>query len=131
MPHPDLNAKKPKRKRGAQPGNTNALKHGFYSRRFNKIETQDLEASNLDDLSGEIALLRVFTRRVFELAQDVDDLDRAVHLLSVFSRAVGKLSSAQRTRAFLRSLGHDETNQAIQQAITEVAMELSLDVGGG
>ena len=128
MPQFNLNPKVPRRKRGGQPGNTNALKHGFYSRRFNKIETQDLESSNLDDLSGEIALLRVFTRRVFELAQDVDDLDRAVHLLSVFSLSVGKLSSAQRTRAFLRSLGHDETAQAIQQALAEIAVELSLEV---
>ena len=126
MPQPELKPKE--RKRGAQPGNTNALKHGFYSRRFNKIETQDLESSNLDDLSGEIALLRVFTRRVFELAQDVDDLDRAVHLLSVFSLSVGKLSSAQRTRAFLRSLGHDEMAQTLQQALAEIAVEMSLEV---
>ena len=131
MPQPDLDPKKLKRKPGAQPGNTNALKHGFYSRRFNKIENQDLESSSLDDLSGEIALLRVFTRRVFELAQDVDDLDQAVHLLSVFSLSVGKLSSAQRTRAFIRSLGHDETTQAIHQAITEIARELSLDGEAG
>jgi len=131
MSKSNLNPKDRPRKPGAQLGNTNALKHGFYSRRFNKIETRDLDASSLDDLSGEIALLRVFTRRVFELAQDLDDLDRAVHLLSVFSLSVGRLSSAQRTRAFIRSLGQDETAQALQQALTEVAQELSLSVGGG
>ena len=27
---------------GAQPGNTNALKHGFYSRRFSNSECLDL-----------------------------------------------------------------------------------------
>ena len=28
----------PKRPRGAQPGNTNALKHGFYAQRFSQLE---------------------------------------------------------------------------------------------
>ena len=33
----------PKRPRGAQPGNTNALKHGFYSQRFSQLElTEDI-----------------------------------------------------------------------------------------
>ena len=30
--------------RGAQPKNTNALKHGFYSRRFNSTESLDLQS---------------------------------------------------------------------------------------
>jgi hypothetical protein len=113
------------RKRGTQPGNTNALKHGFYSRRFNKIEQKDLESSRSYDLSSEIALLRVFTRRVFDLAQYVEDLDRLVHLLNVISHAVGRLSSVQRTRAFLRSLGHDQSASAIQQALAELTTEIS------
>jgi hypothetical protein len=32
-----------KRKRGGQPGNGNALRHGFYSRRFTRQEVEDLE----------------------------------------------------------------------------------------
>jgi hypothetical protein len=34
----------PPRKRGAQPSNTNALKHGFYSRQFQQLELAVLPA---------------------------------------------------------------------------------------
>ena len=34
----------PSRKRGAQPGNTNALKHGFYARAYRSGELNDLDA---------------------------------------------------------------------------------------
>jgi hypothetical protein len=67
---------KPKRKRGAQPGNTNALKHGFYSHRFNNLEISDLNTALSDGLTDEIALLRVIIRRVFEYADtDAQDLE--------------------------------------------------------
>ena len=47
----------PKRKRGGQPCNTNALKHGFYSHRFNNLELADLGTALSDGLTDEIALL--------------------------------------------------------------------------
>ena len=49
------------RTRGAQPGNLNALKHGYYSRALTKAQQLLLEHARrlpADDLSGEIALLR-------------------------------------------------------------------------
>ncbi len=33
------------KRRGGQPGNVNAVKHGFYSRRFHEIEAADQEAA--------------------------------------------------------------------------------------
>lgn len=49
-----------KRKRGGQPGNQNARKHGFYSSRMNRKETRDLNlALNRGDVEKEIAALRV------------------------------------------------------------------------
>ena len=41
-----------KRNRGAQPGNVNALKHGFYSQQFRNGELADLDSfedTNLQD----------------------------------------------------------------------------------
>ena len=49
-------------------GNTNALKHGLYSRRFTDTEKQLLKKMDVDDLRQEIALLRVV----------VDDRERDV-----------------------------------------------------
>ena len=62
---PKLNIK---RKSGGQPGNLNAFKHGFYSRRFRALELSDLSEVLTDNLDDEIALLRVIIRRVFEMA---------------------------------------------------------------
>src|SRR4030065_478297 len=51
--------KKPKRKKGGQPGNQNARKHGFYSSKFNQEEKFEFRlAAGMEGISEEIALLR-------------------------------------------------------------------------
>lgn len=60
-------AKQPaKRKRGGQPGNTNAFKHGFYTKNFSLAERRGLQAADGIVLGDEIALLRVLIRRFAE-----------------------------------------------------------------
>ena len=50
----------PPKKSGGQPGNRNARKHGFYSRRLSPQEQADLEeAKGMDLLDEEMAVLRV------------------------------------------------------------------------
>jgi hypothetical protein len=56
------------RRPGGQPGNRNALKHGFYSKLFKPGELDDLNAVLADGLTDEIAMLRVVVRRLFALA---------------------------------------------------------------
>lgn len=56
------------RERGGQPGNRNALKHGFFSSQFTKQEKENLNLL-ADDLTTEIAMLRVVTRRFLRLAK--------------------------------------------------------------
>jgi hypothetical protein len=74
------------RKRGAQPGNLNALKHGYYSRALTKAQQLLLEralAIPADDLSGEIALLRQRLFTLLEAAPDkVDTLCEAMRTLA-------------------------------------------------
>jgi hypothetical protein len=56
----------------APKGNTNALKHGFYSRRFKQQEIYDLDmlsGTDLPNLTSELDLLRVALLRTFEQAQ--------------------------------------------------------------
>lgn len=51
---------KEKRKRGAPPGNHNALKHGFYSKDFKGKDRFDFDlASGIEGIDAEIALLRL------------------------------------------------------------------------
>ena len=114
-------AKNKKRKRGAQPGNINALRHGFYSRQFKPSEAQDLEKTLSEGLHDEIAMLRVATRRAFELANQADDIDQAI-------KALGALGLASiRTSRLLKSqkeLGNgDQALSAVSTAISEVLKE--------
>jgi len=70
---------------GAQPGNSNALKHVFYSRRFSNSECLDLETLSQDGLGSEIAMLRIVARRVLDLSSGVEDLETAFKLLALLS----------------------------------------------
>jgi hypothetical protein len=56
----DSSKSKAKRSWGGQPGNVNALKHGFYSHTFRSEEREDLEAMLAEGVEEEIALLRVY-----------------------------------------------------------------------
>ena len=116
----------PRRKPGGQPGNTNALKHGFYSRRFRKLEHDDLDAIN-DDLDNEITLLRVYMRRLLDKAEEeeetIEDLKENLELLGLTSTRIAALL---RTRALLTGNQDETAHNAIQKALSEVITELQL-----
>jgi len=115
-----------KRKPGAQPRNTNALKHGFYSRRFRQLELFDLEDALKDGLNDEIALLRVIIRRVFAIASNEgQELETWFKALSTLGLAASRLASLLRTQ---RTLADDPSNvaSALSQAIGEVCDELGI-----
>jgi hypothetical protein len=108
------------RQPGAQPGNLNALKHGFYSRRFSDMERLDLEALMEDGLDSEIAMLRVATRRVFDLANGVESLEKASELLGTLSMAAGKLSGMLRVRALLGTKQPDFFRDILFQRLSDL-----------
>jgi hypothetical protein len=55
-----------KKKRGAQPGNKNSLKHGIYSSDTRFREARLLDTLPLTDLSPEINLYRALTDRYLD-----------------------------------------------------------------
>jgi hypothetical protein len=109
-----------KRKRGAQPGNQNALKHGFYSRAFRQLEMSDLQ-SVLAGLEGEIQAMRIFTRRVLDLADGVDDLKTAIQMLYALGTATNNTASLLKVHSKLS--GDGGMAEALSQAIREVLEE--------
>jgi hypothetical protein len=115
------------RKRGAPLGNTNALKHGFYSRKFKKREAADLQAALGEGLTDEIKLTRVLIRRVFEFLSDSSDLplEDAISGLTAISSANAKLASMLRTQQMLNS--HVDTSLAFSQALKEISDELGIN----
>ena len=92
----------PKRKRGAPKGNTNALKHGFYSKQLRTMRADGPLPEEITDrmgLSDEIAMLRLYTRRLIRMGAEIEDLDTAISLLRVLCLASTTLTRLLRTQA--------------------------------
>ena len=79
------------RKIGAQPGNQNARKHGFYSKVLTQSEKHALKtAEDLDGLDQEIAILRLKLRSLLAndgqnirlITQTVETLGKLYHIKS-------------------------------------------------
>ena len=105
-------------KRGGQPANLNALKHGFYASQYRLEELRKLEDLNEGDVTEEIALLQVLMKRVFvSLKDDIPLLDylRAVRVLSSADACLEKLN---RTRGL--SFGAPVLSDILLQALAEL-----------
>lgn len=77
------------RKRGAQPGNRNALKHGFYSRLFTTADKSRLDQISEGDLSSEIKLLRVSIYRLAShILKSTDHQELVAGLATVSSACI-------------------------------------------
>jgi integrase len=107
----------------AQPGNQNALKHGFFARRLPEIDPQDMQAAIAATLEGEIAALRVLLRRAFELAGDTDNPSDACRMLELFGRTTTRIARLLLDQKELQASALDDT---LHQALAEVAKELGL-----
>ncbi len=81
---------KSKRKRGGQPGNRNAVKHGYYSQAFKEADQVDLDmAAGVEGFDEEIALLR------FKIKKAMTE-DNAADLMPLV-KAAGALEKLIRT----------------------------------
>jgi hypothetical protein len=95
-----------KNKRGAQPGNRNAIKHGFYSDQFKQAEKMYLSLIQQADLTDEIELFRVQLRRYFEaetVALGHMDFETRLQSMHTFSLAIECFNRLVRTQAILNS----------------------------
>jgi hypothetical protein len=112
------------KKRGAQQGNKNAFKHGFYSKYFSAFESKALSDIPMTDMSGEIGLLRVnIDRFMAAYAASLEGLDYAERLagLRAITLAVGRLASLERIHvaATKRLMQYD----ALEKAFAEVPLD--------
>jgi hypothetical protein len=121
-----------KRSRGAQPGNTNALKHGFYTDLYTDLELTDLETALGKGLGDEIALMRVNIRRfvaAFDTKSNSDDpmsFEDASIFLTTLGSSMTRLSGLLRADKFLTGSDDSAVMQAIHAAITEFTEELKI-----
>ena len=116
------NEPKPQRKPGGQPGNQNALTHGFYARRLPQSQLDGLEDTTVRSLEDEIGVMRVFSRKVAELGAEVDDLDEAKSVLNSLANATGSINRMVRTHSRLPVL--DMSPEAmLREALLELELE--------
>lgn len=128
----DKDAKKP----GAQPGNKNALRHGFYANKFTQDENERLDGQQATDLTAEIALMRVFMDR---LAGQIDfdpiflndangNTLRDTHYLqqlNTMTAIATSLGTLSRTEYLIRGKS-EGVQKSILEALEIVRLELGL-----
>ena len=101
--HPASIADAPRKSRGAQPGNRNAYRHGFYSALFKEAERKLLDQVSTTDLSAEIELIRVANARFLQaLAASRAPLDFESQLaaLRAVNLSAHSIASLLRAQAF-------------------------------
>jgi hypothetical protein len=112
-----------KRKRGAQPGNRNALKHGLYARNFTDADLEDLGGVS-GHLEDEIAMMRVGLKRVFDMACSTDhDLGvwrGALNDLGLGAYRLANLLKVERDLAANSPMIASALSEALEQVLEEM-----------
>ncbi len=108
----------PRRGPGAPPGNTNALKHGYYAH-----VRKRKHMSSADDLMQEIAFLRTLVRRLYQQSRSELTLPELINVLRVLSLASGSLKrllDAQQNLKMSPRLYRDSLQEALDNAMSEM-----------
>ena len=103
-----------------QPGNLNALKHGFYSKHFQKSELTDVE--KIGDLQEEIQMMRVVTRRLLQVARECADVTELSSLLNTLGLASTRLAGLMKTQKSLEGTA-DNALEEISAAVDDLLQE--------
>ena len=117
------------RKRGGQAGNTNALKHGFYSRHFKPIEDADLETALIEGLQNEVQMLRVMIRRVVDLSSKGEaaaNLETAISSLNSLGIASTRLASLLKMERLIGGKS-SQVSEVLTRALDDVLSELRVN----
>jgi hypothetical protein len=112
------------RKRGGQPGNQNALKHGLYAHKYRHQEKVALTSAVGQDLLDEIDFMQVALRRFFDLADESESYlasyVKTAHTLAMTITRLADLTLAQ----MVLGIEDKKIALALSQAIAEVSREL-------
>jgi hypothetical protein len=114
-------------KSGGQRGNTNALKHGFYSRKFRVLEKGDLEGmEDPNHLKDEMMLLKAVIRRVWEFSSDgTQDLDSWISALNVLGLAVSRQARVLWLQSQFDKANGSDSTKAMSEALKKIMDEVT------
>ena len=119
---PDPPAALPKRRRGAQPGNHNALKHGLYARATQAEARREPEQQA--GLQAEVEMLHSLIRRMFAMADGVDNMEEMIEALRAVGMASTRLAVLLRTQRILTGGQDSQSMELLVQALAEIYAEI-------
>ena len=97
--------------------------YGFYARKFKEDEIKDLAKVGPYDLDGEIEVMRVLVRRVFEAAGEQGDFEDLAEMLGGVTLTAMALARLLHTRMILQGKPVGEFQEALQEAIKKASEE--------
>jgi hypothetical protein len=102
---------------GAPPGNRNAARHGFYSHTFTRQEHDRLDRDTLGHLEDEEYSLKFFISRIFEAIQK-EEMTYEKYLMGARTVAltVGRIESIHRSRKAIY-----DSQTAMEKAMDELS----------
>ena len=121
----ELPFRPPRRPRGGQHGNRNALKHGFYARTLPSSEIKDIETYTFKGLQDEIAALRLLNRSAIQRAflHSEDDLAFQDAARIVIGLTIA-LNTTLRTQIELDLHGGSDLDTELKRALEKIRKEL-------
>ena len=103
-----------------------ATQVGFYVEHFTRAELAVLDRALNDSLSGEIGMLRMVMRRLFErAAQETDDLKALAEILRVLGLSCARLARLVTVERGLHDRRTDELGEALSRSLAAVLEEMN------
>ena len=110
------------RKPGGQPGNTNALRHGFYAKNLGFDGPKTIDEYEMRNLLGEAAMLKDFMFKLYTAgieAPDSSQIADPLRALSLASMALSRLLDVHfRIKMTVPDNSIEAQNARIQNVIT-------------
>lgn len=116
-----------KNRGGAPKGNLNALKHGFYTCRFQRDELRSLDANSPKGVSEEIAMLRLLIRRQVAYTNELQHFSEYDQAMRTLCFTLLTLNRLLRTQLIIGDSRYNEFNASIDEALKRLATEWKLD----
>ena len=119
------------RRRGGQPGNTNAVKHGLYSRKFAPDEVEALSGMQ-EGLQDEIDMMRVNISRLLDYARSLSALEKSlkpedyIALHNVIAKEAATVARLMQVNKALNDAQNVGVHAQLLAALEEVNANLSL-----
>jgi len=108
-----------KRSRGGQPGNSNALRHGLYSKNFTESEMCGLDENLKGEFHDEIALARVQVGRLAEMLKDYKTMPFENYIAAsiALNNYLDRIQRLSRAQHFMY-----RNQTTMEQALAELAL---------